>query len=173
MSQVIGYPFLALFHFLLLAPFSELVSTFPVAGGMATWAWQCARHGIRGERQWGWIVSGMTLAMHLGKVCLPRPLSIQVLMLQTIAYLYLVSTSLVQVYIITSGEKFNIMTQQALEPKQWWHPVFYLVLVTIVTVLTMSRISRNSTFWTIAGAYNLCVALLTFLMLVVCAVKLQ
>ncbi len=68
LTQVVGYPLLVLLHVSLIGPFSELASSFPVAGGMATWTWQCARHGVRGERQWSWLVAGFTLAMHLGKV---------------------------------------------------------------------------------------------------------
>jgi hypothetical protein len=45
-----------------------MVSALPVAGAMATWSWQLARNGIGREREWSWLVSGLTLAMHLGKV---------------------------------------------------------------------------------------------------------
>lgn len=92
-------------------------------------------------------------------------------MLQTIAYLYAVTTSLVQVYIITSGTKYNQLTGVALDPKTWWHPVFYVALISLVAILTTTRVARNSTFWTIAGAYNLTIAFLTFIMLIICATK--
>ena len=67
-SQMIVYPIQALLHMLLLGVFSELASAYPVAGAMATWSWRSARAGVRKERQWGWLVSGLVLAAHLGRV---------------------------------------------------------------------------------------------------------
>jgi hypothetical protein len=67
-AQVIGYPFAAIFNIILLGPFCEMVSAFPVAGAMASWSWQCARKGVRHERQWGYLMGGIVLTMHIGKV---------------------------------------------------------------------------------------------------------
>ncbi|CAK9782617.1 hypothetical protein CC85DRAFT_284014 [Cutaneotrichosporon oleaginosum] len=153
---VIGYPFLIFFHLCLIGPFSELVSTFPVAGGMATWAWQLARAGIGGERQWGWVVAGFTLAMHLGK---------------TISYLFGVTTSLTAIYVSMSGKKFNTLTGLALEPEQWWEPVFYLSLVAFVAILTITRVARTGWFWIGAGVFNVILIILVYAMLITCAVK--
>lgn len=166
-SQVIGYPFLAFFHLCLIGPFAELVSTFPVAGGMATWAWQLARSGIGGERHWGWFVAGFTLAMHLGKVC---PHQGPGLHSQTIAYLVAVTGSLTSIYAnMTSA--VDMTTGVALNPQKWWEPVFYVSLVSFVAILTMTRIARNNMFWTLAGALNVAVIIVVYCALIVCAVK--
>jgi amino acid permease len=65
---MVGYPILCLLHIILIGPFAELSSAFPVSGAMATWSWRAAKAGVRHERQWGWFVSGIVLAGHLGKV---------------------------------------------------------------------------------------------------------
>ncbi|BEI94524.1 uncharacterized protein CcaverHIS019_0700960 [Cutaneotrichosporon cavernicola] len=153
---IIGYPFLAFFHLCLIGPFSELVSAFPVAGGMATWAWQLARNGVGGERQWAWVVAGFTLAMHLGK---------------TISYMYAVTISLKSIYTSMAFPDSNQLTGEAAHPKEWWEPVFYLSLVSFVAILTMTRIARTSTFWIAAGIFNVIVIILTYSMLITCAVK--
>ncbi|BEI86749.1 hypothetical protein CcaverHIS002_0700950 [Cutaneotrichosporon cavernicola] len=101
--NIIGYPFLAFFHLCLIGPFSELVSAFPVAGGMATWAWQLARNGVGGERQWAWVVAGFTLAMHLGK---------------TISYMYAVTISLKSIYTSMAFPDSNQLTGEAAHPKE-------------------------------------------------------
>jgi hypothetical protein len=46
----------------------ELASAFPVAGAMSSWAWKCARGGVRGERYWGWAVNGITMGFHISVV---------------------------------------------------------------------------------------------------------
>lgn len=72
--KLIGYPILCGLHLILLGPFAELASAFPVAGAMATWTWRIAREpGIRREREWGWLASGLVLAAHLGKVSQANP----------------------------------------------------------------------------------------------------
>lgn len=67
-EKIIGYPFIAVLHLIMLGPFPELASAFPVAGAHASWSWRCARAGIRGERYWGWLMNGFVLAAHLAKV---------------------------------------------------------------------------------------------------------
>jgi amino acid transporter len=46
----------------------ELASAYPVAGAMASWAWKCARGGVRRERYWGWLVNGFTMGFHIAVV---------------------------------------------------------------------------------------------------------
>lgn len=87
---------------------------------------------------------------------------------QTIANLYAVTISLVAIYVATSPAVPKVLGQ-AKDPKDWWKPVFYLSLVTFVALLTMTRVARNGIFWMFAGALNLAVAFLCFIMLIVCA----
>ncbi|KLT41835.1 hypothetical protein CC85DRAFT_292432 [Cutaneotrichosporon oleaginosum] len=159
---VIGFPFLALLHCCLIGPFAELTSTFPVAGGMSTWAWQCARHGVGGERFWGYFVGGFTLAMHLGK---------------TISNIYAVATSMVVVYYSTDPRVRKLQIKNIgfvpLDYQKWWEPVFYLAIVTFVAVLCLTRVARNGTFWIVAGAFNVAITIAVYGLLIACAVRLK
>lgn len=93
-------------------------------------------------------------------------------MVQTIANVYAVTISLVAIYVSTStvpkrpGSAFEPQY-----PQDWWNPVFYLALVSFVAILTMTRVARNGVFWMFAGAFNLAVAFLCFVMLLVVAQK--
>jgi len=49
---------------------AELASAYPVAGAMVSWSWKLARASIGGERQWGWLMSGIVLGGHMGGVLL-------------------------------------------------------------------------------------------------------
>ncbi|CAK9785795.1 hypothetical protein CC85DRAFT_303523 [Cutaneotrichosporon oleaginosum] len=157
---IIGYPFLALLHLTLIGPFAELVSTYPVAGGMATWAWQCARHGVRGERQWGWLVAGLTLAMHLGK---------------TIAYLHLVTGLIVTMSaaLYGAGGASAAASGTPVVKPPWAEPVLQLALVALAGLVCLTRLGRSKTFWMVMGSYVQCSILLWIILLIVMSTKLK
>jgi amino acid transporter len=146
----------------MIGPFAELTSSFPVAGGMATWAWQCARHGIGGERYWGWLVGGFTLAMHLGKI---------------ISYLYGVTASLTIIYYSGDPSVPKIEVEGVglvpVDPKSWWEPVFYLALIGVVAILCLTRVSRKGTFWIVAAGFNIAVMVLVYVLIIASGAKIR
>ncbi|GMK58997.1 hypothetical protein CspeluHIS016_0700120 [Cutaneotrichosporon spelunceum] len=135
---LIGYPCLVVLHLCLIGPFAEFVSTYPVAGGMATWAWQAARHGIRGERQWSWVVASTTLAMHLARI---------------ITQLYFEAGTVIMLYFGLS-EKLRGATEAL-----WAEPVLQLLLIALAAIVSLTRVGRNQYFWAIAGVYNIVMGL--------------
>ncbi len=62
------WPVSAFVMILITLSMAELASAYPVAGAMASWAWKVARGGVRGERYWGWVMSGITMGYHVAVV---------------------------------------------------------------------------------------------------------
>lgn len=62
------WPVSAFVMVLITMSMAELASAYPVAGAMASWAWKVARGGVRGERYWGWVMSGITMGYHVAVV---------------------------------------------------------------------------------------------------------
>ncbi len=62
------WPVSAVIMVIITLSMAELASAFPVAGAMASWAWKCARGGVRGERYWGWAINGITMGFHIAVV---------------------------------------------------------------------------------------------------------
>lgn len=88
-----------------------------------------------------------------------------------IAFLWNLTLGLVKLYLVVADIPLNPMTQEALHPKEWWHPVFHLVIVTFIAILTLSRLSRNNTFWISAAVFILLVLLLQIILLSICATQ--
>jgi hypothetical protein len=132
-------------NLILLGPFAELASAFPVSGAMATWAWRCARGGVRKERHWGYLTSGIVLAGHLGK---------------TISVLYHVATSMTQLYILMADVPHNPLTLTPTDPKAWWDPVFHCIVVSVVALVILSRGGRSAPFWIGAGLLNIVIGIM-------------
>lgn len=63
------------------------------------------------------------------------------------------------IYISMSGIPMsNPLGGVAKDPKMWWNPVFYTVLITSALILVMSRVGRTNAFWigaTIFTAFSL------------------
>jgi hypothetical protein len=119
---------------------------------MATWAWRCARAGVRRERHWGYFTSGIVLAAHLGK---------------TIAVLYHVATSMTQLYVVNAHVPSN-SALQALEPRAWWNPTFHMFILVVVALVVLSRAGRSAPFWIGAGVYNIAIGIM-FIGLIIAA----
>jgi hypothetical protein len=88
--------------------------------------------------------------------------------MQAIAHVYNVTMSFEQMYILMSGVPYNPLTMKALDPKDWWIPVFHLTLVSFSALVVLSRIARTSTFWVFAAFYNFFIGVFILTFLVMC-----
>lgn len=147
--QVYGYPVTILLHFIMIGPFAEFASAYPVAGAHASWTWRAARAGVRGERQWSWFMNGFVLAGHMGKL---------------LTGLWHAVKGCSSIYISIAGVPTDVTQLHALDPQLWWNPVFQIVLVSVITIILMTRLSRKASFWTVIGIFNIIVVFI-FLML--------
>ncbi|KLT41810.1 hypothetical protein CC85DRAFT_328672 [Cutaneotrichosporon oleaginosum] len=147
---IIGFPLVACLYLCLIGVFAELVSSFPVAGGMATWAWQCARHGLGGERYWGWLI---------------------------VSYLFGVTSSLTIIYYSadpkTPKTEVDGIGYVPTDPKDWWEPVFYIAIICLVALLWVIRATRKSSFWVFAGAFNIAMMVVVYALIIACGAKLR
>lgn len=143
-----------------------MASAYPVAGAMASWSWKFARDGIGYERQWGWAVSGIVLAAHLGKVG-----RVSTALTQILLYLYNTATFVTQLYILGAHIPLDPSSGQAADPQGWWNPGFDVAAITIISLILISRTSRSPKFWITVGTLNLVLGLCVVALLIVAAVK--
>lgn len=134
----------------MIGPFAEMASAFPVAGAHASWTWRLARAGIRGERQWSWFMNGFVLAGHLGKL---------------LTGLFHAAKGCTQTYVTLAGVPSKVVENNwfapvPIDPKLWWNPVFQIIIVSIVTIILLTRLSRRSSFWVVLGIFNIVVVLM-------------
>lgn len=143
-----GYPITILLHFIMIGPFAEMASAFPVAGAHASWTWRLARAGVRGERQWSWFMNGFVLAGHLGKL---------------LTGLFHAAKGCTQTYTTLAGVPMtqdNWGLPSVVHEELWWNPVFQIILVSIVAIILVTRLSRRSSFWVVVGIFNILVVLM-------------
>jgi hypothetical protein len=149
---------------------SQFASAYPVAGAMATWSWKSARHGVRREREWGWLASGLVLAMHVGRVS-QHQLVVALTSFKVLALLYELSTGTAQVYVMISDIPVNPLTGYALVEEKWWNPTFHMAIVTVIAFFTLTRLTRTNLFWILTFVFNVGFGILAFVVIVLCGTK--
>jgi len=132
----------------LVSTLSELASAYPVAGGMASWAWKCARAGIGGERYWGWVMGAIVLGGHIGNVSFMGTDSFVMWSMLRLSQLVLVSWQAVRIITGTMGLAFNYNEER-------WHMVlFYLALVLVVGSIGSTAFGSSHRYWIAAGIFG-------------------